>query len=213
MDPFHWGLCATGKSARRFDTRRAEKSEAERGILGRITFDPPSIVVFFDGAGEARERFTLAHELGHLLLGHGSYMKAETVDKSDIDKDDVDLGIDDLCHLEWQANYFASCLLLPRDALLASAFRQALYMDLWNRGHGLVFVDNQPANIANYFVFTTALMNVFDVSRTTVSIRLTALGLLNDSRTRQSDARRTSGMGSNLWTRAAKRAEPNTPAH
>jgi hypothetical protein len=48
----------------RVDIRHAERNDAERGILGRITFEPPSIVVFFDRVGEARQRFTLAHELG-----------------------------------------------------------------------------------------------------------------------------------------------------
>jgi Zn-dependent peptidase ImmA (M78 family) len=196
----------------RVDTRRAEKSEAERGILGRITFDPPSIVVFFDRIGEARQRFTLAHELGHLLLGHGSYMKAESVDESDIEKDDMDLGIDDLRHLEWQANYFASCILLPRNALMASALWQARYMDLWDRGHGLIFVDNQPGNIDNYSVFTAALMNEYAVSRTTISIRLKALGLLTDSRGGQIDAGQFSGVRSNFLTHAA-RAQPSVRTH
>lgn len=173
----------------RVETRHAEKSDAERGILGRITFDPPSIVIFFDRLGEARQRFTLAHELGHLLLGHGSYLNAESVDESDIEKDDMDLDVDDLQYLEWQANYFASCLLLPRDALMTSARRQARHMNLFDRGHGMIFVDNQSGNIDNYYGFTTALMNAYAVSRSTISIRLKALGLLNDSRAAQLEGR------------------------
>ena len=80
-------------------------------------------------------------------------------------------------------------------------------MDLWDRGHGLIFVDNQPGNIDNYSVFTAALMNAYAVSRTTVSIRLKALGLLSDSRTAQIEARQFSGIGSNFWTHAPRRAQ------
>jgi Zn-dependent peptidase ImmA (M78 family) len=136
-------------------------------------------------------------------------MKGESVDESDLENDDLDLGIDGLRQLEWQANYFASCLLVPRDVLAASALRQALYLDLRDRGHGLIFVDAQPANIENYYLVTTALMKVFAVSRTTIDIRLKALGLLNDSRPRQIEAGRLSRMGNNFWTQAARGIPPS----
>jgi Zn-dependent peptidase ImmA (M78 family) len=180
----------------RVDTRQAERNDAERGIRARITFEPPSIVVFFHPVSQERQDFTLAYALGHVLLGHGSYMKAESVDESDLEKYDIDLGINDLRHLKWQANYFASCLLVPHDALIVSADKQARYRDLRDRGHGLIFVDNQPGNIENHYLITTALMKEFAVSPTTVSTRLKALGLLNDSRPRQIEARKFSGMRS-----------------
>jgi Zn-dependent peptidase ImmA (M78 family) len=160
----------------------ANRGEAERGILGRISFNPPSIIVFFDPMDVRRQRFTLAHELGHLLLGHGAYMQSESVDEKDIESGDyTDLGVDDVRRLEWQANYFASCLLLPRDSFVASAFEKARQMDLKDRGYGLIFLDHQRINTRNYYIFTSTLMDAYEVSRTAVSIRLKALGLLNDS--------------------------------
>ena len=161
------------------------REEAKGGILGRISFDPPAIIVFFDRVGARRQRFTLAHELAHLLLGHGAYMQGESVDEEDIESDgEAELGVDDIRRLEWQANFFASCLLLPRDSFVASSLEKAHEMDLINRGHGLIFLDQQPVNIHNYQLFTSALMTDYEVSRTAVSIRLKSLGLLNDSWTR-----------------------------
>lgn len=60
----------------------------------------------YDGAvyGVPRDRFTLAHELGHCLLGHGTDYKFARAD-SDIPAYE---------NPEWQANTFASMLLIPR---------------------------------------------------------------------------------------------------
>lgn len=164
----------------------ASRDEAERAILGRISFNPPSIIVFLDPIDVRRQRFTLAHELGHLLLGHGAYMQAESVDEKDFESGDyTDLGADDVRRLEWQANCFASCLLLPRDSFVASVFEKARQMDLKDRGYGLIFLDHQRINTHNYYILTSALMDVYDASRTAVSIRLKSLGLLNDSGARR----------------------------
>ena len=160
----------------------ASGSDANKGILGRIAFDPPSIVVFFDPMGLRRERFTLAHELGHWLLGHGNYMRAESVDERDIeDSDCADLGADGIRRLEWQANHFASCRLLPREAFLNSANEKARAMGLKDKGFGLIFLDHQPVNTRNYNDLTAALVAEYEVSRSAVTIRLRSLGLLCDS--------------------------------
>jgi hypothetical protein len=47
----------------------------ERDVLGRISFDPACITVFFDPIGGRRQRFTLAHELGHWFLGLGGRIR------------------------------------------------------------------------------------------------------------------------------------------
>lgn len=158
------------------------REDAERGVLGRISFKPASITIFFDRMDARRPRFTLAHELGHLLLGHGAYMVSESVDAKDIESGgNTDLAEDDIRRLERQANYFASCLLLPYDLFVASARETAIRMDLIDRGHGLVFLDHQPVNIHNYYNLTSALMDAYEVSRTAVRIRLKNLGLLKES--------------------------------
>ena len=44
--------------------------------LGILSFEPPQITIFSSTLVE-RDRFTLAHELGHLFLGHARYMRSE----------------------------------------------------------------------------------------------------------------------------------------
>jgi Zn-dependent peptidase ImmA (M78 family) len=166
------------------------REESERGILGRISFNPPSIIIFRDRADTRRQRFTLAHELGHLVLGHGAYLEGESVDAIDIEDADPAggdvqgpergewLADDDIRRLEWQANCFAACLLLPREQFLASASEHARQLNLRDRGYGLIYLDDQPVNTRNYRLFTDALMQAYDVSRIAVTIRLKGLGLL-----------------------------------
>jgi Zn-dependent peptidase ImmA (M78 family) len=175
-----WRRCLEGLSVTTSKVRTTE--DMERGILGRIAFKPAEIVVFDDPTSLYRWRFTLAHELGHLLLGHGAYMESECVDTKDVDTEDYrDLESDDIARLEWQANYFASCLLLPRNALITSTIEQARLLDLRDRGHGLIYLDHQPVNTRNYYLLTSALTARFAASRTALKIRLKTIGLLNDA--------------------------------
>lgn len=161
---------------------RPSDNERHNGILGRITFSPPAIVIFADSKERHRSRFTLAHELGHLLLGHGAYLRAETVESNDLEQGQASyLDEDDIRRLEWQANSFASYILLPSDAFLRKTFDVASQLGLQNKGFGLIYLDQQPVNRLLYYELTNALMEAFAVSRTAVTIRLKALGLLKGS--------------------------------
>jgi Zn-dependent peptidase ImmA (M78 family) len=157
---------------------RADDEAVSKGILGRISFTPPSIVIFSDPTGPSRERFTLAHELGHLLLGHGEYLQAENFDVRDIESCETDdLESDMIRRLEWQANRFASSLLLPAQQFIQIAKTKAASMGLKDKGFGLIYRDYQPENERNYMAITSALMSEFDVSRRAVELRLKGLGL------------------------------------
>jgi hypothetical protein len=68
---------------------------------------------------------------------------------------------------------------LPRNQFIASAMDCARQLNITDRGHGLLYLDQQPVNTRNYRLFTDALMQAYDVSRTAVSIRLKGLGLLH----------------------------------
>lgn len=162
-----------------------ESSELESDVLGRISFNPLEITVYADPEQNGRERFTLAHELGHHFLGHSKYMEAEYCGAIDLDfmPDKVFSG-DDLRRLDWQANAFAGCLLLPRQFLIRDLLAMSEACDLRNRGFGVLFVDDQACNEANYYRITNNLKIIYKVSRSALTLRLKQLGLLNDVRTK-----------------------------
>ncbi len=153
-------------------------------VLGSISFNPNRITVY-GGAdrNSPRTRFTIAHEIGHLTLEHGRYMDKEYVAESDFAlSGKQSLGISGLERLEWQANTFASYLLMPSESLLKAFTHLAVQFNLRDKGFGWLFVDSQRVNRENYFKVTDRLMEMFHVSRQALSIRLTRLGILNDSR-------------------------------
>jgi len=57
------------------------------------------------------ERFPLAHEIGHAVLGHGACDGVGEPAATDFPLDEADMGID----YEREASLFAQCLLLPRE--------------------------------------------------------------------------------------------------
>ncbi|MCB1735188.1 MAG: ImmA/IrrE family metallo-endopeptidase [Gammaproteobacteria bacterium] len=79
----------------------------ETGFIGVNSVHPPN-----------RQRFTIAHELGHLVLHQTEVAHAVMVDKDfrGLMRDDLaSQGID---HLEIEANAFAAELLMPREKII-----------------------------------------------------------------------------------------------
>jgi len=62
---------------------------------------PGFIIRLYSFAGTLRNRFTIAHELGHYFLHSDGGQKAITVNRAGSDR------------LEWEANWFAGAYLLP----------------------------------------------------------------------------------------------------
>jgi Zn-dependent peptidase ImmA (M78 family) len=154
--------------------------------LGRIQFDPLVIDVFaHDTPNAGRNRFTLAHELAHHLLGHGKYLVRESCNDSDfVLRHRTVVAGSDIARMEFQANYLAASLLLPRTHIIEDFSRLVRSLDIVDKGYGHLYVDEQPCNLQNYEVVTSHLMGKYSVSRTAAKIRLEAMGLLYDARRR-----------------------------
>jgi len=153
------------------------------GVLGQISFGPDIISIDDDKASTTeRARFTLAHELGHFALDHKRFMVRETCHEEDIAIENTDIiNLKDIRRMEWQANYFASCTLLPKEQFEREFFQQAQMHKLSDRGYGLLYLDSQRCNIDTFYRVTAPLMNTFQVSRTVIKLRLIKLGLLNEA--------------------------------
>lgn len=152
--------------------------------LGRVQFEPLVIDVYAqETVNPGRDRFTLAHELAHHLLGHGEYLIRESCADSDFSLHRRSL-VDgsDVARMEFQANFLAASLLLPRAHVIGDFSRTLRALDLVNKGFGHLYVDDQPCNLRNYEIVTGHLMQKYGVSRTAVKVRLEAIGLLHDAR-------------------------------
>ncbi|MDP2806924.1 MAG: ImmA/IrrE family metallo-endopeptidase [bacterium] len=74
---------------------------------------------------EVRYRFSLAHELGHFILHKDIYRDLNYTTVDDWADTYQEIDSDDYGKLEFQANYFAGCLLIP-DFALWPLFQEAL---------------------------------------------------------------------------------------
>lgn len=174
---------------RRFGVPR-ERDDPD--ILGAIFFEQRQILIdesldpeMFP-ARETRFRFTLAHESGHWCLHRDLFMKAagqgslfdavsppSAICRSSQRKEPV----------EWQANFFASCLLMPR-RLLFAAWRQAKRSDqpFVCEPEGAT---NRPDAGRLFDAIARDFAPSFGVSVQAMRIRLEQLGLLLREPSRQ----------------------------
>lgn len=149
-------------------------------IIANLNFHNKTIKLFgIEYFSNTQLKFALAHELGHILLGHGQILKTEqrTSDEQSINQQSfygLAINID---RLEFQANYFAACLLLPRTLFKKLFIAHLNYYGNKNRWFSPLFIDNQPCNIDNYFKIIIPLAKYFSVSQETIKIRLEGLGL------------------------------------
>lgn len=153
-------------------------------ILGRITFDPLIIQIYAGNTiHSGRDRFTLAHELAHYFLDHGRYLVRESCDDNDfVLKRPADVEGNAIARMEFQANYLAASLLMPRIHISADFYHLLRSLQIADKGFGPLYIDNQPCNLSNFNLVTDRLMKKYGVSRAAVKIRLESMGLLQDAR-------------------------------
>lgn len=148
--------------------------------LGRIEFNPLVIKISKHARVDTnRWRFTLAHEIGHLIL-HSRILGDHI--NSIVDTEET-LSIKyfnqkkNINRMELQANLFASTLLLP-DKLLYE--QVAILFIKYNITRGRLYLDNQPINKHEVYKILYRLSSIFEVSIESLKIRLIKLNLLID---------------------------------
>lgn len=151
--------------------------------LGKITFNSLRIEIYLqDDVNIGRDRFTLAHELSHYLLAHGKYIEQDCFYDADVElNSDVLMCMSDIDRMEFQANYLASCVLMPREYFVKEFQKILNVYGLSYRGYDMLYVDKQPSNIRSFNIVLSHLMSYFGVSKTAAKVRLQSLGLLVDN--------------------------------
>lgn len=93
--------------------------EKDHGLTGFISNDLTAIVVdeYVYDYQEPRFRFTLAHEIGHLILHGDIYRTFSACTPSEWNEIQLRLKDKERKAYEWQANCFAGLILVPREEL------------------------------------------------------------------------------------------------
>lgn len=163
------------------------KKELDDGVLGELF--PKSRVILVNSSNSfVRQRFTIAHELGHLQL-HTVKMDREIIVSSE-----KNAG-----RLETEANAFAAALLMPKRLIYQHLIRETTDIgeDLeWLLGiverlsdsdlgsinqllFNMVFEDDKIDKIDLLPSSIEELARIFRVSRETLAIRLKTFGVLD----------------------------------
>jgi len=148
-------------------------------LLGKITFDPLSIVVE-SSLPEHRYRFTLCHEIGHLVL-HRNILEDRVRERRD---DSFTLSsmhsLTDLNtrRIEIQANIFATFLLLPKESFTLEVVK---FLIRNNISKNYIYLDKQNINrnLANTLILE--ISEKFLVSKEAARLRLIDSGFLKDT--------------------------------
>ncbi|MCB1589751.1 MAG: ImmA/IrrE family metallo-endopeptidase, partial [Xanthomonadales bacterium] len=109
-------------------------------VLGAIDFRSRVIRIYGVPSDVTlpQTRFTIAHEVAHFVLRHDRYLHSEVFEASDADVGaDVNSGLASaVARMEWQANFVAASLLLPKTMVVQAFRRQIESAGVRDRGHG-----------------------------------------------------------------------------
>lgn len=158
-------------------------SEAPSTEIGSIDFSNLTLTVFTLGKSAGVQRFALACLIGHVVMGHGSYMKSAVCHELRTDvvlKSRVSVG--GAADIEWQARFFACCLLMPRQMFNGYFIHLQEELNFKNRGHGPIYLDNQPCNLLLYSEIVNEMRAFFSAPKFLVESRIKSLNLLVDAR-------------------------------
>lgn len=123
-----------------------------------------------------RELFILCHEFGHYKLHQKLIIDQFTYNNFTESKYNFKMGKHSLTNpkhwIEWQANYFAVSMILPKTSLLAMLWQHQQRLGL---NPGKLYLDDQKDNYLNYQTLLYRLSEYFNVTRPNILYRLKEL--------------------------------------
>lgn len=136
---------------------------------------------------EARWLFTFAHELGHVVFHQDVDLARLSIDWFDTEEQvhEENLMTGFTCPkdwLEWQANRFASCLLMPKEPFIKQLWSVQDDIGYSRAKRGWIYLEDSRSNQKEYMRIIGRLENTFGVSYTALECRLRQLNLLEDHR-------------------------------
>lgn len=154
--------------------REVDGNDKFLGALVKSSKDVLYISVNKNIDNTGRKNFTLAHELGHYALQHYLHTASFICGEAEI----MEAG-EAVSDQEKEANYFASCFLLPKSRV-TSEFTNWY---IWHKGSNskvYLYINPHGKSYADWKAVSSQLTKKFDVSATALKIRLVELGLINN---------------------------------
>ncbi|MBI3233523.1 MAG: ImmA/IrrE family metallo-endopeptidase [Bacteroidetes bacterium] len=153
-------------------------------IHGYFDINKNQIVIDKSIVGTERFSFLIAHEIGHFILHRELRIHQQVY--NDFQDSEYDFATNK--HLlnnsknwiEWQANEFASNLIMPNLVFYTRLVYIQKQLGIKREGH--IYLDDQPVNRKDFGDITTYLANFFNTSYTSVIMKLESLGLITYDR-------------------------------
>jgi Zn-dependent peptidase ImmA (M78 family) len=162
------------------------------GYRYRGRFHVPTKTIYIDKSlknGGPRFNYTLAHEIGHFVLHRNLSLSAlAVIENEEFSDTSRDLILDQIeennprTWLEWQANKFASSILLPRSTIPMAVIAKQQEMGI-NRNLGKIYRNRQSSSNEDYRNIMDSLKITFDTSIAAIRIRLTELNISEEEKT------------------------------
>ena len=168
----------------------ADLGASPEGYQYRGRFHIPSTTIYIDRSleyGDPRYNFTLAHEIAHFVMHRSICISSLKINDSEISDTNRNLVLDHVKTdnprewLEWQANKFASSLLLPRQTIMTAVLDIQRKLGITRLGK--IYLDRQPVNIKAYFTIAESLVKLYETSKSSIKLRLKELGMLVEADT------------------------------
>jgi len=160
------------------------------GYRYRGRFHIPSQTIFIDKSlewNDPRYNFTLAHEIAHFVMHRKIDASILGKDK-EITDTNRQLILDHVQSdnprdwIEWQANKFASSLLLPRQTVPIAVVQKQKELGISSR-IGTIYLDRQQSNLIDFKIIMDHLVSLYETSKASIRIRLKELNILIESST------------------------------
>jgi len=152
-------------------------------ILGKTQLKPLGLYVDVSLLNDPRFNFVLGHELGHVVLHRHVDLKKTGYEEQEI----VDTKINFVTgkkklitprdHLEWQANYFSSSILMPRLSVMSVVIQKQKELGI-KRNLGRIILEAKRYSVRDYKKIKEHLALVFSVNGKNVECRLNDLRIL-----------------------------------
>lgn len=151
-----------------------------REILGLCIAKERKIIIDSSISDTDRFNFILAHEISHFFLHRHLTIEQSAYDSQSDSIFNPLTGRHDLVNdrnwIEWQANKFAACLMMPELNTVVRLIECQSIRARRRPNH--VHVDNVPENWSNFLLTIDHLSNYFGVSHRVMEYRMADIGVL-----------------------------------